>query len=371
MRPDYDFFSIFVEGLSNFEIIVAAIGFISAAAFAGFWATKFGHWVLPHPRESRVSDFMPFEKLLSDGMTIRCYNGSLARVFRVRGVDLAFATEETVASMLEARKAWIDEMSNLQITCRVITLREKVPLEENKGDFNNPLLETISNIWQENISRVFFNTHYIVLSVADRDNNLKDLNYASQSLIAILNDYGIKQLIEEEGSAAEDSPFIVYSKICSPISHPYPKVRGATGAQLNQMLTADHIHFTGEEGLIKFFSGEKEIYEIVMGIRSSGDYMDEAMVDSLLSIDSELVLLHNIHPIFKPQARALLLQQQRMASMTNFSGDVVEQYSEVLATIEESDSDHQALTEYAMAILLCDETAILSHKLKKFAFFYS
>ncbi|MCQ2740715.1 MAG: hypothetical protein MJ210_01170, partial [Alphaproteobacteria bacterium] len=352
MSPDYDFFSIFVNGLSSVEVIVATIGFISAAAFAGFWATKLGHIVLPHPRESRVSDFMPFEKLLSDGMTIRCYNGSLARVFRVTGVDLAFATEEKVMSMLEARKSWIDGMSDLQITCRVITLRERTELEENSGEFNNPLLEKISEIWQENIDRVFFNTHYIILSVADRNDNLKDLNYASQSLVATLNDYGVKPLIEEQGSAPEDSPFVVYSKLCSPISRPLPKIRGATGAQLNQLLTADHIHFTGENGIIKFFSGDQEMYEIVMGIRSSGDYMDEAMVSSLLAIDCELVLLHNIHPIFKPQARALLMQQQRMAAMTSFSGDVIEQYGEVLSAIEESDSNHQALTEYSMAILL-------------------
>ena len=168
MRPEYDFFSIFVEGLSNFEVIVAIIGFISAAAFAGFWVTRFGHMVLPHPNESRVSDFMPFDKLLSDGMTIRCQNGSLARVFRVTGVDLSFVAEERVYSMFEARKAWIDGMADLQVTCRVITVRERVPLNEQKGDFNNALLETISDVWQETIDRVFFNTHYIVLSVADR-----------------------------------------------------------------------------------------------------------------------------------------------------------------------------------------------------------
>ena len=356
MHPNYDFFSIFVEGLSGVEIIVAIIGFVSAAAFASFWATKFGHMVLPHPNESRVSDFMPFEKLLSDGMTIKCYNGSLARVFRVTGVDLSFATGEKVMSMLEARKSWLDGMSDLQVTCRVITLRERMPLEENVGNFNNELLSQISDIWQDNIDRVFFNTHYIVLSVADRDENLKDLNYASQSLIATLNDYGVKALIEEEGSDPQDSPFIVYSKLCSPISRPEPKVHGAEGAHLNQLLTADHIHFTGEEGIIKFFSGEKELYEVVMGIRSSGDYMDEAMVSSLMAIDCELVLLHNIRPIFKPKARALLMQQQRMAAMTSFSGDVIDQYSEVLASIEDSDSDHQALTEYAMAILLRGET---------------
>ena len=356
MHPDSDFFGIFVQGLSSIEVLVAIIGFISAAAFAGFWATKFGHYVLPQPRESRVSDFLPFNKLLSDGMTIRCYNGSLARVFRVEGVDLAFVTDEKVMSMLEARKAWIDGMSDLQVTCRIITLRERIPLEKDTGDFGNIWLQKVSDTWYDNLDRIYSNQHYIVLSVADRTDSLKDLNYASQALLATLSEYGVTTLYESEGSPAEDSPLSVYSKICSPISKPMPKINSAEGAHLNELLTADHIHFTGENGLIRFFSGDKECYEAVMGIRSSGDYMDEGMVASLLSIDCELTLLHNVRPIFKPHARALLMQQQRMATMTSFSGDVIDQYSEVLAAIEDSDTNHQALTEYAMAIILRGDT---------------
>lgn len=191
MHPEFDFFSTFVQGLSSIEVAVAVIGFISAAAFAGFWATKFGYYVLPQPRESRVSDFLPFNKLLSDGITIRCYNGSLARVFRVEGVDLAFVTDEKVMSMLEARKSWIDGMSDLQVTCRVITLRERIPLEEETGDFGNKLLSDIASTWRSNLDRVYSNQHYIVLSVADRTDSLKDLNYASQALIATLSEYGV------------------------------------------------------------------------------------------------------------------------------------------------------------------------------------
>ncbi|MBS4772906.1 MAG: hypothetical protein KHX55_01360 [Proteobacteria bacterium] len=356
MHPDFDFFSTFVQGLSSLEVMVAVIGFISAAAFAGFWVTKLGYYILPQPRESRVSDFLPFDKLLSDGMTIRCYNGSLARVFKVEGIDLAFVTDEKVMSMQESRKAWIDGMSDLQVTCRVITLRERVAMAQEKGEFNNPLLETISETWSANLDRVYKNSHYIVLTVADREDNLKDLNYASQALIATLNEYGVTTLFEAEGSDAADSPLSVYARICSPISKPVPKVNGAQGAHMNQLLTADHIHFTGENGVIKFFSGDKERFEIVMGIRSSGDYMDEGMVASLLAIDCELTLLHNVRPIFKPHARALLMQQQRMATMTSFSGDVIDQYSEVLASIEDSDTNHQSLTEYAMAVILQGES---------------
>ncbi|MBE6458825.1 MAG: hypothetical protein E7010_03315 [Alphaproteobacteria bacterium] len=356
MHPDFDFFSTFVQGLSGPEVLVAVIGFISAAAFAGFWVTKLGYYVLPQPRESRVSDFLPFDKLLSDGMTIRCYNGSLARVFKVEGIDLAFVTDEKVMSMQESRKAWIDGMSDLQVVCRVITLRERIAMEQEKGEFNNQLLETISEKWADNLDRVYKNSHYIVLSVADREENLKDLNYASQALIATLNEYGVTALYEGEGSDAADSPLSVYARICSPISKPVPKVNGAQGAHMNQLLTADHIHFTGENGVIKFFSGDKECFEVVMGIRSSGDYMDEGMVASLLAIDCELTLLHNVRPIFKPHARALLMQQQRMATMTSFSGDVIDQYSEVLASIEDSDTNHQSLTEYAMAVILRGES---------------
>ena len=143
---------------------------------------------------------MPFNKLMADGITIRCYNGSFARVFKVEGVDLSFVTDEKNLSMMEARKSWIDGMSDLQIVCRVITLRERIAMEEDVGNFNNPLLEQISNTWRNTLDRVYANRHYIVLSVADRPEALKDLNYASQALLATLNDYGVKPMYETEDS---------------------------------------------------------------------------------------------------------------------------------------------------------------------------
>lgn len=352
MSPDFDFFTMFVDGLSNAEVIVAIIGFISAAAFAVLLSSKFGSWVLPQPRESRVSDFLPFAELMSDGMTIRCTNGSYARVFRITGLDLGSATPEKVYSMMEARKAWIDNLSELQIVCRVITDRERTALDNEQGNFNNEILEKVSEVWMSNMSRVYSNKHYIILSVADRKDALKDLNYASQSLVATLGEYGVMQMYENQDSPAIDSPLYIFSRLCSPVSKPMPKVRNAKGAELNEMLTADHIHFTREDGIIRFFSGDKELYEIVMGIRTTGDYMDESMIVSLLSIDCELVLLHNVRPIFKPQARMMLIQQQRMATLTSFSSEVVNQYGQALSTIEDSDADYQALTEYAMSIII-------------------
>jgi len=356
LHPDFDFFSTFVQGLTGKEVLVAVIGFISAAAFAGLWVTKFGRAILPQPSESKVADFLPFSKLLPDGMTIRCYNGSFARVFKIEGLDLSFATEEKSMSMLEARKAWIDNMSDLQITSRVITLRDRIPPDEIIGTFDNKWLEQVAYTWQSTLNRVYSNSHYIIISVPDRTDALKDLNYASQTLIATLSEYGVRTMYEDETSAPVDSPFYVFSRVCSPISKPTPKVGHSEGAMLNELLTADHIHFTGENGLIKFFSGDREMYAITMGLRTSGDYMDESMIVSLQAIDCELIMLHNIKPVFKTNARALLMQQRRMAEMTSFSDDVVEQYDIALSSIEDSDANYQALTEYAMTMVLKGES---------------
>ncbi len=356
MNPNFDFTSIFVEGLTSVEVILAVIGMISAAAFAVLLATKFGAWVLPAPRESRVSDFLPFARLMEDGITIKCANGTFVRVFRITGLDLSSATDEKVYSMMEARKSTIDNLSHLGVICRMISLRQRTEKEEDVGDFNNEWLEKVSKVWSDSMDRLYVNTHYLIVSVADRKDALKDLNYACQSIVATLGEYGVFQMYENDESLPEDSPFFVFSRLCSPVSKPTPKVRNATDAELNEMLTADHIHFTREKGLIHFFSGDKDVYEIVMGIRTTGDYMDENMINSLLAIDCELVLLNNIRPIFKPQARMMLMQQQRMAMMTSFSSGVVDQYSTALASIEDSDADYQALTEYALSIIVKGQT---------------
>ena len=356
MHPDFDFFNIFVQGLSTKEVFVTIIGFISAAAFAGLWLTKFGRAVLPQPNESKVADFLPFNKLMADGMTIHCYNKSYARVFKIEGTDLSFATEEKNLSMAEARKAWLDNLSDLMVTARVITLRERIPPDVIENTFTNKVLERVAYTWQSTLNRVYSNSHYIVISVPDRPDALKDLNYASQSLLATLSEYGVRAMFEGEGSSPLDSPFHVFSRICSPISTPDPKVGNTEGAQLNEMLTADHIHFTGENGVIKFFSGDKEMTAITMGIRSSGDYMDESMIVSLLAIDCELTLVHNIKPIPRTTARALLIQQRNMARMTSFSQDVVEQYEYAMSSIEDSDANYQALVQYSMSLVLKGES---------------
>ena len=326
---------------------------IAAMLIASIWITKLGDKILPKPKETRVADFLPFSRLDEDGATIHLRNNSLARVLEVEGADTTLVLPEERAAFAAARKQWIDSLAELEIIARVITVRERVPLSEKDAFKNEPLLKTISIRWLDSLHRIFKNRHYIVLSVNDRKNAMKDLDQATSATITILDMYKPVLVSEKTPDRHPDkSPFWLFARLMSPLSRPKPVVHGENGQTLNDLLTADYIHFTKDKGIIRFFSGDKEKLAIAMGIRKPGDFMDEQMIADIMSIDCEVTILHNIKAIPTTKANMLLIQQRKMAFFTTFSQNVYNQYSTALEWMDQSDSDGQTINEYAMSVLI-------------------
>lgn len=350
---DAGVFSMLAQSASSFSTLVAVFGVGAAMLIMAVFVTKLGDIVLPKPKETRVSDFLPFSKLDEDGATIHMRNGSLARVFEVKGADTTLLMPEDRAQLAEARKRWIDSMAELEIVSRVITIRERVPLFEKEAFRDSNLLRTISELWLRALHRIFHNRHYIVLSVNDRKTAMKDLTQASNALTAILDMYEPVLISEKTPNRHNDkSPFWLFAKLLSPLSNPKPIMHGEQGEYLNALLTSDYIHFTKDEGIIKFISGTKEKMAICMGIRKPGDFMDEQMVADIISIDCEVTVCHNIKAIPNVKANFLLMQQRRMAYLTTFSQNVQQQYDTALEWMDQSDADGQTLNEYAMSVFI-------------------
>lgn len=350
---DAGVFSMLAQSASSFSTLVAVFGVGAAMLIMAVFVTKLGDIILPKPKETRVSDFLPFSKLDEDGATIHMRNGSLARVFEVKGADTTLLMPEDRAQLAEARKRWIDSMAELEIVSRVITIRERVPLFEKEAFRDSNLLRTISELWLRALHRIFHNRHYIVLSVNDRKTAMKDLVQAGNALTAILDMYEPVLISEKTPDRHNDkSPFWLFAKLLSPLSNPKPIVHGEQGEYLNALLTSDYIHFTKDEGIIKFISGTKEKMAICMGIRKPGDFMDEQMVADIISIDCEVTVCHNIKAIPNVKANFLLMQQRRMAYLTTFSQNVQQQYDTALEWMDQSDADGQTLNEYAMSVFI-------------------
>ncbi len=344
--------SMIVNTATATSTTVVLIGIIAAISFAAILATKFGEWVLPRPRETRVSDFLPFSRLEEDGATIRCKNGSIVKVFEIKGADTTLLLPEERNALMEMRKRWIDSMAELEITSRLITIREKIPLSEAETH-KDPLLQRIASTWIKNLNRIYKNKHYVVLSVNDRKNAERDLNQAAQALYAILENYHPVLISEKTPHKHDDkSPFWLFAQLSSPLTRPKPIVGKQTGDDLNSLLTSDYVHFTKDEGIVRFFAGDREKLGIVMGIRKPGDFMDEQMIADLLSIDVELNVVHNIQAIPYVKANALLIQQMRQARLTSPSMGVQEQYASAMEMLDASDVNAQTLNRYAMTLYI-------------------
>lgn len=357
MNIDAGVFDYIITSATASSTLVAAVGVLSAIFLCFVFITKFSEFVLPKPVETRLANFLPFDYLDEDGATIHLHNGGLARVFEVKGVDTTLVLPEDREVLMETRKRWIDSMVELQVVARVVTVREHVDLKEPEAYQDNRLLKEVAALWMENLHRIFNNKHYIILSINDRKDAMKDLDQATSTLTSIMDLYEPRLLSEKNNINNNDkSPFWLFAKMSSPLSRPKPMVHGEKKDRLNDLLTADYVHFTKDEGIVRYFNGNREKLSITMGIRKPGDFMDEQMVADFLSLDIELTLLHNIMGIPSWKVMPKVMQQQKMAYFTSFSQNVVEQFEEAKQALDANDANAQSWNEYALSIIIFGES---------------
>lgn len=343
--------SILISDVSNVYYLFSLIVVIAVAVFITILLSSKINWFLPKPFDTRLVDYLPFEKMLSDKKTILCLNGTLVRVFKVEGASIAFAKREVIQNFLEERKKWIDSLSEISVETRIFTIREKVHSEKLLNNYNK-ILKDISEKWSEAQKEIFVNSHYIVLSVNDRKDAIKDLDTATSNLEAILSNFGAK-ILSEDGKG--ESPLAFFAHIINPISRPNPKSDNIVYDSVSELLVSDEIFFSNK-GYIRFSSGSKTKYMSVVGIKQQASLVDEQMLSDILAQNFEINVLHNLFPISKLKAQLVLTNQRKMASSTTFSYDVLRQFDDALALIEQGDEDHQTLVNYAETFFVSAES---------------
>ena len=343
--------NVLVVSLSSYYYWSLLISLIALAVLIVVFMSDKVNMFLPKPFDTRLVNYLPFDRILEDKKTVLCQNGTLVRVFKISGASVAFAKRETVQELLEDRKKWIDSLSEISVETRIFTIREKIYSDKVVND-SNKLLHDISEKWNEAQSEIFMNSHYIVLSVNDRKDAIKDLDTATSNLNAILSNFGVKMLKEKDG---EESPLAFFARVINPISRPNPNSKNIVYDRVSELLVSDEVFFSNK-GYIRFTSGNRVKYMAVVGIKQQSNSVDEQMLSDILSKNFEITVLHNLFPISKLKAQMVLINQRRMASSTSFSYDVLRQFDDALALIEQGDEDHQTLVNYAETFFISAES---------------
>ncbi|PKU22823.1 hypothetical protein [Telmatospirillum siberiense] len=355
---------------SSGEIAVSVAGVVAGmAAFTGLTVPAVARAVLPPPRDTRLADHLPFERLLSDNRTLVCRDGTLVQCLAVEGRDGMFLSAPEREAMFRLRKNWLDAIAEMGVTVRVVLVREKVDVTRT-DDFDLPLLKEFAKSWNRSFQSSFLNRQTIVLSISGKSRSAASrLSEAADTTMQILDPYHPRPMTQQadiHGGPLSPSLLAFWGRLASPLSKPTPL---AGSNDVAEAIAVDTVEFTGESGLIVFRRGTETLYAAAIGIRRFGDYVDEQMIADFSSLDGEFILLNLVEPWSKAVAALKIAQENRMSMATRFSPAASDQYDAAMQIIEGLDENRSALANYGLTLFVFgktpEEIASLDNEVRK------
>lgn len=329
--------------------IGAAIGIFAGAGGALLAAPKIAEKVLPSAKETRLSDFLPFDRIEADGMTVTLKHGGAARFVCVAGFDQSFLTDGEARMLVERRKRAFDQLAEHAVELRIFTFRDKVDVKVD-GTHANPIASEIARRWNRNFNHAFATVNVICVSTDSPGPGNQALEEATMVLCQTLEVYGARVLTQlaDDGDASGLTLGSVLGRIVSPLSRPRPN---AFGEGVDQAIAADEVEFL-KNGRVRFRSGDETLYTSVIGIRRFGDVTNTAMASEIASLNGEIMILQTVEPYAKFKAMATLKQNQMMMAPTSFSMDVNNQYLAAISLVDGMDSDKACLCGFSETIFV-------------------
>ncbi len=321
---------------------------LSGLAFVGMTIPMVARFVLPAPEETRLPDFLPFDRVLPDGETLACRDGTLVRVMEVKGLDDTFFSPNDREILFLARKDWIDALSESGVSIRVFTMREHIDVAP-RTQHEQPVLRELARRWNDSFHTAYRNRQIIALSIPSKGRNAaQKMTTAIETTKSILHQYAPRVLSQHDADP-EQRPLSIWARLASPLSRPSP---GGVGAGASDAICADQVEFGCDNGMIRFTNGHKHLYCAVIGMRSLGDFTYEAFISALGTVHGEITIAHVFEPWSRTKAALSVGQQYRLSLAQRFSPAMAAQFDEALDRIEGNSDASQSLSEYTMLIFV-------------------
>jgi len=327
--------------------------------------------LLPLPKESFLSDLLPFSYLEEDGQTLVCKDGTKAWVIQLQGLDYGAKTHDEKIALLNNRHAFLDAMAREDLDFTVITQRLLLPLDESSSTdkFQNEILQEIHNRWNNNFEKVYRNQHFLILTQkplkkrwwhkSQSSTPIKQGQDVIEIVLDYLSPYNPKVLKEartgesETGEREEGSLLPFWSRLINGFEHPIAANTEGVTHHLSEKMTSSTVHFHPSTGLIEHSDGDKKLYSKVISIKQWSDSLKDDLFRELFSLPCEFRLVHWIKGKNKVYSSKNLRYAQAQTKIMLFSQHVKEQYEQA---IEWVDSGQSSLFDVQISLILTCET---------------
>ena len=344
--------SMLTKGLSPMRAGLSVMGMLlGGGAFSALSVPAVARFVLPPPKDTRLADHLPFDRILPDRRTLVCRDGTLVQCVLVEGRDITFLSAAERDALFRLRKNWLDSIGELGVTIRSMLLREQVASRRD-DEFDNALLKEMATAWNASFHTTYHHRQVIVLSMSGKGRTARSrLQEAVDATLHMLAPY--QPRVMSDDAEGDSNLLALWSFLASPVSRPKPRV---SDREVSEAIATDCVEFTGEQGLIRFQSGDQDRYVAAIGVRRFGDYVDEQLLADLSGLDGEFVIMNLVEPWTKAIAALKVAQEGRMSRVTRFSDAANEQYDSALEIIEGLDENRATLANYSFVIFLIGDS---------------
>ena len=341
------FVNFFVSDLTAPTTLVMAGAILLFIIILYFYSGVLSKMILPRFGYRKYSDYLPFSSIYSDNATIGLLDGSVVRAYEIAGIQTSMHDDETKLKFLKLRAQLLNQIKDPDITIRFFMVRDAVEQTENY-EFDQPVLQKISDSWNAQGLKIFKNTYYAVINIkGDAHEKLAQVSNYFESIMA-----AYKPVLLKHNSVKNFAS--LYARILSPVSK--PNVLRAD-ANMSGLMTTDEISFN-KNGQILASHGESKKYMSLASFKTSPDFMDEDFFDAVGTIQTELICMSAFNVLGSAKTETVI--RQKMASSDsnkNESQEVAaQQIGEALYSMDENVTDSQSLMDYYPLFILTGNT---------------
>lgn len=322
----------------------ALLAGLTAFAGASILVPAVTRRILPKPKETHLSDFLPFEAIDPDERTVHLRNHGVARYYLIGGIDQTFMDYDEGLAVARWRKNFLDGLAELNVTARIFTMRRKLEVPSNEG-FPNKEAREIAARWNSKFENAYKTLNVICLTAK----TLQKLDEGEQVIDSSLANYEVFRVTQDaKTNPARLTLGAFLGSLTAPASNPAPT---GHGLNLSDVLAGDVVWFR-PDGIIEFTGGPTKKYGMAIGLKKLGDDMNSVLASELASMSMEMTISRYIEPMSKGEAIIKLEQHSRLAAASSFNPNIVEQFQEAAAMVEGSDDNRSALCAYSQVILI-------------------
>lgn len=283
-------------------------------------------------REAQAGDRLPFDRHL-DGATVHLRDGGIMRVLQITGMEFETQDAEHLDHAQSVREILLRSALDARFILYHHLIRRRVTVASG-GEFESPFCAELANRWDERLAerQLFVNEQFLTIvrrprrgktgwaerlerrmrgAGQDEQGSVRDLDAATDALLAGLEPYGARLLTRYQGRAGEQSePLEFFS--CLYNGEMRPVVVPPAGSDLGRHIPYRRVSF-GLDAIELAGAGERSF----AGMLSIKEYPAETrpgLIDDVLRLPSEFVLTESFAPADRQIAREridLALRRQR------------------------------------------------------------